>query len=341
MKILYGVQGTGNGHISRSRELIRCLKARKHHVEVIVSGRAPETFWDMQDFEPYVSYKGLTFITHKGKIDYAKTALQLNLFRFYSDIRTYHSEGFDLVITDFEPITSRIARKKKIPSIGIGHQYAFWHDIPVANGNYLAQFVLKNYAPVDYPVGLHWHHFSQPILPPIIPKTLNTSSPQESRKVIVYLPFENLSDILSLVLPFDEFDFYIYHALSKADTIGNIHLRPYSRHGFLKDLEECSYVISSAGFELISEALTLGKKILVKPLDGQMEQHSNALALSQLNLGMVMKNLNKQDVEIFLESRDSRSVSYPDVALLLAKWLERGLWHDVAPLVEECWNMTN
>ena len=62
MNILYGVQGTGNGHISRSREIIRHLKDRGHHVEVILSGRAPDAFWDMDDFAKEFSvvspYKG-------------------------------------------------------------------------------------------------------------------------------------------------------------------------------------------------------------------------------------------------------------------------------------------
>ena len=39
MKILFGVQTTGNGHISRSRELIRELKEIGHDVWVILSCR--------------------------------------------------------------------------------------------------------------------------------------------------------------------------------------------------------------------------------------------------------------------------------------------------------------
>lgn len=341
MNILYGVQGTGNGHISRSREIIRYLKERGHHVEVIFSGRHPEAFWDMEVFKPFTTYRGLTFITDKGKIDYSKTALQLNLPRLFADIRSHHTNGLDLVITDFEPITARIAKKIKIPSIGIGHQYAFYHDIPVANDNFLAHYIIKNYAPADIPIGLHWHHFNQPILPPITPTTLNSSALKHPDKVLVYLPFESLSDLLSLIHPFKEYNFYIYHNISKADDIGNLHLRPFSRQGFLKDLEECTYVVSSAGFELVSEAITLGKKILVKPLEGQMEQHSNALALIQLNLGSTMNTLNHEDMGKFLTTPNARSVLYPDVALLIAQWLEKGQWQEVAPLVEECWNLTN
>ena len=341
MNILYGVQGTGNGHISRSREIIRHLKDRGHHVEVILSGRDPETFWDMEDFEPYRAFQGLTFATHKGKINYTKTALQLNLPQFFYDIHAHHTNSTDLVISDFEPISARIAKKNRLPSIGLGHQYAFWHDIPVAKGSLIARYILKNYAPADIPVGLHWHHFNQPILPPIIPTTLNSATQQDPLKVLVYLPFEAISDIISLVHSFEQYHFYIYHAVSITDDIGNLHIRPFSRQGFLKDLEECTYVISGDGFELISEALTLGKKILVKPLEGQMEQHSNALALSQLNLGKVMPTLNKEDVGEFLGMQKAKTIVYPDVALLIAQWLEKGQWQDVASLSEKCWSLTN
>ena len=338
MNILYGVQGTGNGHISRSREVIRCLRERGHHVEVIISGRDPDSLWDLEDFEPYLVYQGLTFITHKGKIDYAKTALQLNLPQFFYDIHAHNINNLDLVITDFEPISARIAKKHKLPSIGIGHQYAFWHDIPVANSNFLAHYIMKNYAPVDVPIGLHWHHFNQPILPPIIPTILDQTVKQDPCKILVYLPFENLSDIIHLVQSYETHDFYIYHALSKTDDIGNLHLRSFSRHGFLSDLQNCSGVICGAGFELISEALKIGKKILVKPLTGQMEQHSNALALEDLELGMVMKTLNKKSLEGFLNSHEFKKLDYPDVAHHIVQWLEKGQLDNIDGLVESCWD---
>ena len=42
MKILYGVQATGNGHISRSREVIRNLKNMGQDVQVyLVVGKLP------------------------------------------------------------------------------------------------------------------------------------------------------------------------------------------------------------------------------------------------------------------------------------------------------------
>lgn len=340
MNILYGVQGTGNGHISRSREVIRCLKKRGHNVEVIVSGRDPEKLWDMDDFEPYTTHEGLTFITRKGKIDYTRTALKLNLPQFFYDIHRYSKNNLDLVITDFEPISARIARNNKLPSIGLGHQYAFWHDIPVTSGNIIARLILKKYAPVKIPVGLHWHHFNQPILPPIIPQDFHHISQLKPNKVLIYLPFEELEDVLKLVKEFTKYEFYIYHSISIMEDIGHLHLRPFSRQGFINDLEECSSVICSAGFELVSEALAIGKKILVKPLGGQMEQYSNALVLKHLKLGMVMETMNQKTVGDFLESDHVIKVTYPDVALIITHWLERGQWHDVNSLADECWSRT-
>ncbi|MGD8901501.1 MAG: glycosyltransferase family protein, partial [Desulfobacterales bacterium] len=131
MKILYGVQATGNGHISRSREVIQHLKDLGHEVRVILTGRDPALLWEMETFEPYDTFRGLTFISRRGKVRIIRTTLQLNLFQFYRDIASYDASGFDLVVTDFEPVAARIARRNKIPSIGVGHQYAFLHDIPV------------------------------------------------------------------------------------------------------------------------------------------------------------------------------------------------------------------
>jgi uncharacterized protein (TIGR00661 family) len=340
MKILYGVQGTGNGHISRSREIVRCLKDDGHDLRVVVSGRDPTLLWDMEIFEPYTALRGLTFATHRGRIQYLQTARELNLVRFYADIRAFDARGLDLVISDYEPVTARIARRHRLPSIGIGHQYAFCHDIPVRGQNPLARCILDHFAPVDYPIGLHWHHFEQPILPPVVPEF---SSPPEPvpNKILVYLPFEGIADILQLLGPFDAHAFFIYHQLQQPEGTGHLNLRPYSRDGFLNDLADCSGVITNAGFELVSEALTLGKKILVKPLAGQMEQLSNAAALTELNMGLAMKRLDATAVERFLGKPDGVRVHYPNVARLIADWISKRDWGSVAELARAAWAQTH
>ena len=64
MNILYGINATGNGHISRSRITISELKKRGHNVTVLFSGRKPEDFFDVDEFKPFaVSYTHLTLPT--------------------------------------------------------------------------------------------------------------------------------------------------------------------------------------------------------------------------------------------------------------------------------------
>ncbi|MCU0560865.1 MAG: hypothetical protein MUD16_11835 [Desulfobacterales bacterium] len=339
MKILYGVQGTGNGHISRSRELVRYLKEDGHEVQVIVSGRDPSLLWDMEIFEPYTALRGLTFATHRGRIRHLRTARQLNLIRFYADIRAFDARGTELVITDYEPISARIARRHRLPSIGIGHQYAFCHDIPVNGQNPLARTILDHFAPADYPIGLHWHHFGQPILPPVVPQFSSRPEPVPN-KILVYLPFEELADILRLLGPFEAHAFFIYHQLQQPEERSHLNLRPYSRAGFLNDLADCSGVITNAGFELVSEALALGKKILVKPLAGQMEQLSNAAALTELNLGLAMKQLDAAAVDRFLGRPDGVQVHYPNVARMMADWISKRDWGSAVELSRDAWAQT-
>jgi uncharacterized protein (TIGR00661 family) len=185
MNILFGVQATGNGHISRSREVVRNLEHLGHKVSTILSGREPSLLWGMEDFEPYIALRGITFSTNRGRLQYLKTALNLHVFEYLKDARSFDASDYDLVITDFEPISARVAKLNGIPSVGIGHQYAFPYDIPMTDATPLALFVIRRFAPADYSVGLHWHHFNQPILPPIVPKMNHKDMRAQENKILV------------------------------------------------------------------------------------------------------------------------------------------------------------
>ena len=342
MKILFGIQATGNGHISRSREVVHRLRSRGHEVRVLFSGRDPSGLKEIEVFKPFDVRRGLTFQTSRGQMQYLKTVFTLNLPRFYRDIYDFDASGVDLVITDYEPLSARVARRFRIPSIGIGHQYAFYYDIPIAGANPFTRRLLQAFAPADHPVGLHWHHFGQPILPPIIPGHLDGSRPVKADKVLVYLPFDHPDEVQMLLTLFTTHRFFIYgiDKLNSPVDKGHLHIRPYSRSGFLQDLEDCNGVICGAGFELAAEALQLGKKLLVKPLKGQFEQLSNALALENLQLAMVMQHLDRKAVQKWLELPPNSPAGYPDTAQLIAVWIENGHWQDIGSLSKEAWAQT-
>ncbi|MFL0796576.1 MAG: glycosyltransferase [Cellvibrionaceae bacterium] len=345
MKILYGVQATGNGHITRARAIAPYLKKAGCDVQYLFSGRKKEDLFDMEPFGDYWVRPGLTFVTNRGRVQLIETAIHNNIFKLISDCRTLDVSEYDLVITDFEPIVAWAAKKAGKTCIGVGHQYAFHHDIPMVGDTFFAKQVLKKFAPVTIGLGLHWHHFDQPILPPIAEVYGHGTAAAPNKivpnKILVYLGFESREEVVELLKPFKDYEFYYYTTVTEPLDDGNIHIRPLSREGFQKDLADSSGVICNSGFELISEAILLGKKILAKPLKGQMEQYSNALALEILGLGNVMNQLNHQSIENWLYTSKGKQVIYPDVAKAIVDWILMGQWDDQSSLIESLWQQVN
>ncbi|WP_367025464.1 MJ1255/VC2487 family glycosyltransferase [Methylococcus sp. ANG] len=337
MRIFYGVQATGNGHITRARVLAPALEAAGFEVTYLFTGRPWDHLFEMEVFGDYLWRKGLTFSTKAGRVSYLKTSVHNDVVRFVRDVRALDLSHYDLIITDFEPVTAWAARMQKREVIGIGHQYAFGYPIPKTGDDILARTVLKYFAPASVGLGLHWHHFDQPILPPIIETPPEPEAVLE-HKVLVYLPFEDIREIVALLEPLREYEFHVYSPAVSRDRPEHIHIKQLSRTGFQHDLRDCSSVICNAGFELASEALQMGKKLLVKPLRAQMEQLSNALGLEQTQLGAVMPELDRASVTHWLKNGHAVRVVYPNVASHIVGWLKSGDRHIDHAWVRSVWD---
>jgi uncharacterized protein (TIGR00661 family) len=337
MRIFYGVQGTGNGHITRARAMAKELFKAGIEVDFQFTGRPFHKYFDMAVFNGHQLRHGLTFSFNKGQVSYLNTLLTSKPITFIKEIKNLELKGYDLVISDFEPVTAWAAKSQGIPVVGIGHQYAFNHKIPREGSDPIADAVMKYYAPVNVGVGLHWHHFGQPILPPII------EPPKESKaivdnKIIVYLPFEDTNIVIGLLSPFNKFQFHIYSEENVISSVDHVICKPLSREGFQQDLVDCAGIISNAGFELASEALQMGKKILAKPLHSQMEQISNAAALHQLGYGHVMNDLDGAAIDYWLYHAHGVLITYPNTAKIVVEWLQNGMPEMTSDYIESIWN---
>lgn len=335
MRILYGVQGTGNGHLTRARAMQKAFKEAGVSVDWVFSGRPRESYFDMETFGDFRCFKGLSFSINAGQIDPIKTVTEASFKLLLKDVGTLDLRGYDLIISDFEPVVAWAAKVKKVPCIGLGHQYAFFHDIPKVKNALASYAIMKWFAPVNFAIGLHWHNFGQQILPPIIEQNL---SPKQatSKKALVYLPFEDTQDVIETLnsLPFD----FILHSKDFAPgTYNNVQVKGFSVTGFHESLSLCDSVICNAGFELASECLSLGKKLLIKPLKGQIEQTSNALAIEQLQYGYVTQEIDAKSICLFLTTAKSTQVSYPNVSRLIAQWILEYPDKPFSDLVEKSW----
>ncbi|HEY7775909.1 MAG TPA: glycosyltransferase family protein, partial [Kineobactrum sp.] len=208
MKILYGVQATGNGHISRARAMAEALAAHDVEVTWLFSGRARQQLFDMAPFGDFLHRRGLTFISRAGRIDYGRTLVHNNLWQFLRDVHTLPLAGFDAIVTDFEPVTAWAGRRARLPVIGIGHQYALGGTTPTVGGHWLARQIMNHFAPVTRPLGLHWHPYADNVLPPILHLPDRAGEPGED--ILVYLPFEGQQEITQLLQQFPQHRFRQY-----------------------------------------------------------------------------------------------------------------------------------
>jgi uncharacterized protein (TIGR00661 family) len=337
MHILYGVQGTGNGHLSRARVMAKSLSRQGVEVDFLFSGRRPEQFFDMQGFGKYRVCEGMTFAAKGGRVRIGQTLKQNLSLSMLKEVQELDLSGYDLVLNDFEPVSAWAARRQKIPSIGISHQAALRHPVPKVGNTWFNELLLNYFAPVDVALGCHWHHFGFNILPPFV--DVGQVQGEHSHEILVYLPFEDPNAIAALLAPFGDYQFHIYHA-DKPTGEGREHLHwhGFSREGFKGHLAGCGGVIGNAGFELASEAITLGKKLLVKPLLGQFEQLSNVAALQLLAVADNMSSLDPKVLTRWLRAPQPEPIAYPQVGDSLVDWLEQGNWHRPESLCRELWS---
>jgi uncharacterized protein (TIGR00661 family) len=343
MKILYGVQGTGNGHITRARMMANAFAAktdRNIDVTFLFSGRPRQDYFDMQCFADCLYRTGLTFVTEAGKINHLKSALFNNPIGFIREVSNLDVSPYDLIITDFEPVTAWAGKLSGKTVVGLGHQYAFGHNIPLAGYSLLASLIMRYFAPSTLSLGLHWHHFGHSILPPIIDNSHQRSECQQS--IMVYLPFEDQDHVCALLNSLPDYQFTQYSSALTDQQKGNVAQRKACHEGFKQDLAASQAVICNAGFELLSECLNMGLPILAKPVKGQFEQQSNAAALLQLGYGQAIYSLDREPIARWLgEHKTPPTVRYNDTAAAVVNWLlasDTALkQHSVEALVRQLW----
>ena len=338
MKILVGIQGTGNGHLSRCAALAEALgKYPQVQVDYLVSGRPKEQLFDMEVFGNWQWREGLSFVVQNGRVNVRETLSRNNWQQFWRDARGLNIADYDLIVSDYEPITAWAGRLQGKPVIGLGRQYAFYKETPSLPISALQRQLLRWFAPAKTVVGMHWLDDVSHVLPPIIHQRGDRHRVIEGN-YLVYLPFEGLGAIHGLLNRFPQVQFHVFHPAAEEQQIGHIRYSAPSRVGFAEAMAQAEGIISNAGFETASEALALGKKLLVKPLVGQFEQLANANCLQQARLAMVMKKLDSEVLGQFLASVTAVQCQWPNVADAVARWLANGAKAPVHQLSSDLWS---
>ncbi|EKE79900.1 glycosyltransferase family protein [Idiomarina xiamenensis] len=338
MRVLLGIQATGNGHISRCHALADAFQQVGIEADYLVSGRPREALFDMQRFAGFQYRHGLSFQVQQGRVSLTQTLRQNPWRQFWQDVNRLDLDAYDAILTDFEPVTAWAAKRQGRAAIGIGRQYAFFNDIAGVNMGPLQKLITRRFAPSAKALGMHWTAANEHVLPPIIHhRQLASSSAANNSHYLVYLPFESLTAIQQLLQAFPLQRFHVFHPAAKRCSDGHIEYFPPSRQGFAEHFAGARGIIANAGFETSCEALASGKRLLVRPLAGQFEQQVNAQLLQRYGFAEVMPQLSQQALAQWLVASNSIRISWPNVALAVAEWLLAGQRQSVAQLASELW----
>lgn len=289
MKILYAIQGTGNGHISRSRDVIAELQ-KSAEVDILVSERQHEI---NLGFEVKYNLRGLGFVFGKsGGIDYYASIKKARFDKLLADVNDLPVADYDMVVSDFEPISSWACRLKKRPCISLSHQTSFVSPKTPRpeKPNKIMEFIIKWYAPVCIPLGLHFQEYDSFIKTPIIRRELREFDARHGGHYTVYLPSFNVENLIGHLGKIDvRWELFSKHYKGEPYTEGNVTVYPVSYERFVESFAGGEGILTNAGFETPSEALFLGKKLLAVPMKGQYEQECNAVALERMGFEVLYK----------------------------------------------------
>jgi len=235
----------------------------------------------------------------KGGIDFWKTFLKLNSGKLLKDIKSLNVTDYDLIISDFEPVSVWAAIKAKKPCIGLSNQVVTLHPLAPKpkKDDMMGKLILQNYAPTQYNYGFHFKRLDATVFTPVIRKEVREMTPTNEGHYTVYLPSYDDVQIINRLKKIPHVDWQVFSKHSKkAYTIFNVSIFPIDSQLFLKSIASSAGVLTNAGFGTTSEALFLKKKLLVIPMKKQYEQHCNAAMLKEMGVA-VLKKLSKKNIE--------------------------------------------
>ncbi len=311
MKIFYAIQATGNGHISRAIQLYPYLQ-KYGTVDFFLSGNNASLNTGLP-----IKFKSKGCSLHYSKcggLDYWDIAKNIKPIQLYKEAKALPLKNYDVVINDFESITSLACKLQNVPSIQFGHQASFISDATPRpeKKSIMGELILKHYAPSPKNIGLHFEKYDSFIYPPIIKDEITKAEPTNLKHITIYLPSFQKDCLEKAFKKVKDVAFHWF--LSDVEfryTDGNITYYPINQKLFNQSLISCEGIITGGGFETPAEALYLGKKILSIPIQNHYEQECNAEALKQMGIPVIYEVGN--DFDIIIENWLNSDIKYPSM----------------------------
>lgn len=306
-RLVLSLSGEGRGHAARALTLLQMLT--EHEVMVLSPKSQLEWLAEETRLLPNVRLRcmpSLSFRYHAGgRLSYTKSWLAAAPFiaglgksidRIALMISAFRA---DLAICDFEPLLPRAATSAKIPLLSLDHQ----HFLTAIDTRVLPQSLrlrtwflrpsVKLFCPAadhhlvssfySYPQRKSAKNYQQ--VGVLLRREIGNCASQVGNHLLVYTRRSGaaehwLEPLRGLGV---ETRLYGFQHQGKQSCLD---FREISATRFLEDLVTCKGLITTAGNQLVGEALAVGKPVLALPEHGNYEQQINGFFVERTGAGL-------------------------------------------------------
>jgi len=322
-RILYAFSAQGRGHRSRATTVGTALRGRGHSVRYICGGWAKDELKSEGEDPLEVPVLRQILVRNRVRLAASIAANYRKVLGYRATVdklsRNLASESADLLITDFEAFSARAAAKIGLPTLSFNHQQIVTHtrySTPLRHRSEAAftRAIINLIAPTD-PVKVLISSFYYPsvrdpkltsLIPPIVRPSVERArlTAKCGEHILVYHNDSAGEEGLLEQLKQVDCPFIVYGFQTPRDNLveSNLRFRTPSNAQFLADLASSRGVLCTAGYTLMSEALHLGKPLLVTPNQGIFEQLLNSLFLEREGFGLatIGRQPKAEDLRRFL-----------------------------------------
>ncbi len=308
MKVLFIIQGEGRGHLTQAIALQQILRDAGHELSAVLVGKAagrevPCFFTEQIEapVQPFLS-PNLIYDTNKGSINIGKT-IRTHLRRggrYARSLRaideTVQNVKPDLIVNFYEVLGGfyNLLYRPAAPMVCVAHQYLLLHpQFPFPKNSWLDRQIV-NFNTRLTALGAHkklalsFRRFEQEtghgltIVPPLLRRDVKNLRPATGDFALVYMTHHSLSrQIIAWHKDNPELPLHCFWDNPDAPEVQKIDdtLTFHRLNGprYLRMMEQCRALVTTAGFESVCEAMYLGKPVLMVPVPKHFEQACNAI----------------------------------------------------------------
>ncbi len=326
MRFIFLVQIEGRGHMTQAMQMKNLLERAGHEVVHVFLGkgkrRAAPPYFEPHFTCPVERIHSPNFITdrHRKRIRVVRSALKscLYLGQYFRSCQRIHQvsteKKADAIISfcDFLGGCYQKLFQPKSKLITVGHQFLATHpDFPHLPHRQFERWMyqLSNYFMgwgADLKIALSFAPYAPLpaesktiICPPLLRDDLPTASQHAEDYFLAYVVNDGYADdIMTWQSQNPE---VCIHLFSDRKTWKvphspqpNLTCHPLNASSFLEKMSRCKGLITTAGFESVTEAMHLGKKVFMMPVARQYEQATNAIDAQNAGAGITADHFDIQ-----------------------------------------------